>query len=326
MKIGVGDIMSAHLGEIRKKEFSKLDDVQKRLFNHYGIRAEHWDVMRAVQGRIKGDGFYITAEQIRDVPDEVVTEALRLRDGDPERTYTESQIAAFKQEAETRLRVYYTDRIDHAVLEPGARENAILNQGLRRGSVEGEAIRFVMQFKSFPSTFLAKVWGRELYARGRADYAALLTMVATTTLMGYASMSAKDIAKGREPRNPFSAATMAAAMTQGGGMGILGDFAFGEFNRFGRSFAETAAGPTASMVGDVLKVWSAARNGQDFSATLLNGVLSNTPYANMFYLREPMNRLFLYQLQEYLNPGYLRRMEQRLKTENKQNYLIRPTS
>lgn len=326
-KIGMGTIMTARLGQLKKLDFTSLPDETKMLFNHYGIREEHWNTIRAVKGKAEGTkALHITPEQIAELPDDKIVESLRIRDGRPDAEYRKSQIDAFKQEAALRLGVYFQDRIDHAILEPGAREAAILNQGLKRGTVEGEAIRMMMQFKSFPTTFLTKVWGRGLYAKGSADYKALLAVVTSTMLMGYTSMVAKDLVKGKEPRDPTSIKTAIAALTQGGGFGILGDFAFGDYNRFGGGLIESVAGPAAGAVGDVAKIWAAAREGKDVSAKTLNVALSNTPYLNLFYAREPLNRLFIYQLQEYMNPGYLRRMESRMQQQNNQRFLISPSS
>jgi polyphosphate kinase 2 (PPK2 family) len=38
-----------------------------------------------------------------------------------------------------------------------------------------------------------------------------------------------------------------------------------------------------------------------------------------------LDYLILYQIQESLNPGYLRRMERRMEQENAQSFLIRPS-
>ena len=319
-KIGVSMIMSGRLAQMRKLSFAKLDDTTKRIFNYYGIEQIHWDALRAADPRMDDGRIHLTPDLIDGLDDNILGNIL-MENGQPSAT---RDIAKFKEDARSRFNVYFQDRIDHAVLEPGARENSILNLGLQRGTIEGEAIRFIMQFKSFPITFLSKVWGRELYSKGKADKLALLAIMTTTTLMGYVSGMAKDLAKGKEPRDPFSSKTWLQAMLQGGGLGIMGDFVFGEYNRYGRSFLDTAAGPTFGALSDVAETFAKARTGEDFSASLLNTTLSNTPFANLFYVREPLNRLFIYGLQEDLSPGYLRRMERRMKKDNDQEFLIRP--
>lgn len=227
-----------------------------------------------------------------------------------------------------KLASYFSDRGKYAVLEPGARERAILRQGTRAGTPVGEALRTIMQFKAFPVAMIIKVWGREVYGgqEGAARAAGIFHMMVASTVFGFMAMSAKDLAKGRTPRDPTDPMTWAAAFTQGGGAGIYGDFLVGKYNRFGNSALETAAGPTLSSAADIINLWAATRGGDGRAATALRIGLANTPFANLFYTRPALDYLFLYQVQEALNPGFLRRMERRLKEENGQRFIIPPST
>jgi hypothetical protein len=62
------------------------------------------------------------------------------------------------------------------------------------------------------------------------------------------------------------------------------------------------------------------------AASGLRFLLSNTPFINLFYTRAAFDWLIIYQLQEAANPGYLRRMERRIRKENRQEFLIPPSS
>lgn len=227
-----------------------------------------------------------------------------------------------------KLASYFSDRGKYAVLEPGARERAILRQGTKAGTWVGEALRTMMQFKAFPVAMITKVWGREIYGGqvGQARAAGIIHMMVASTVFGYLAMTAKDLAKGRTPRDPKDLKTWGAAFTQGGGAGIYGDFLVGKYNRFGNSFLETAAGPTFASVADVMNLWAATRGGDGRAASALRIALANTPFANLFYARPAIDYLFLYQVQEALNPGFLRRMEKRLKEENGQRFIIPPST
>ncbi len=55
-------------------------------------------------------------------------------------------------------------------------------------------------------------------------------------------------------------------------------------------------------------------------------MINNAPFANLAYIRPALNYMFIYQLQEKLNPGYLRRMERRVEKENNQHFILPPTS
>jgi len=138
-------------------------------------------------------------------------------------------------------------------------------------------------------------------------------------------MAAKDIAKGREPRDSNSPGVWKAAMLQGGGLGIYGDFILGEYSRHGNSFWATALGPTASTIEDLMGIKTAVQTGEDAGAKAMKTVINNTPFINLFYTRAAMDYLFLYQLQESLNPGYLSRLERSIMRENNQQFYVPPS-
>lgn len=304
-KVGTGLAMSHRLAQFKDLSFNGLDADTQRLFKNYDISDSDWESIRKSATKQLDGNEYITPDAIRDI------EGL-----------TNKQ----KEILEDKLRAYFVDRVDSAVITPGARESVYTNFGYARGTVAGEFFRTMMQFKSFPITFISRVVGRGLYAKGKADIPAMVQTAIMTTLMGYVSMSAKDFVKGKEPRPLDNPDTWKAALLQGGGLGIFGDFIFGEYNRFGKDLTTTAMGPTFSTLSDLAKLYAAARDGDDVAAKSLNFTLNNMPLANLFYLRPALNYMFIYQLQEAVNPGYLKRMERRAEKETNQKFLIKPSS
>lgn len=234
----------------------------------------------------------------------------------------------WRQDLTFKLRAYIADRSEYAVLTPGAREKAWLTQGTSSGTALGEALRFVMQFKAFPVSMISKVWGREVYGgeRGWSRAAGMIHVMVGMTAFGYLAMNAKDLFKGQKPRDPLDPKTWLAAMTQGGGAGIYGDFLFGEYNRFSKTLTATALGPTGGMIDDAADLFTRARNGDDMAAAGLRFGLSNTPFANLFYVRPALDYLLLYQMQDSLNPGFLRRMERSLADKTGKTFFIPPSS
>src|SRR3546814_15750871 len=96
-----------------------------------------------------------------------------------------------------------------------------MRRGHRPGTIAGEILRFIGQFKSFPAAILQKTVGRELYGRGykpsayganpgrelsqalrsgNGEKLGIAQLLVWTTLFGYGAMSAKNLLKGREPR------------------------------------------------------------------------------------------------------------------------------
>jgi hypothetical protein len=231
----------------------------------------------------------------------------------------------------------FIDRAEHAVIEPDARTRAFLLRGSQPGTVWGETARFIAQFKSFPVAILQRTMGREIYGRGydtlgdylkngKGDMLGMANLIVWMTLFGYGAMSVKDMLKGRTPRDPLSPSTWMAAMLQGGAFGIYGDFLFGEMkNRFGGGLLSTLAGPTFGTFNDIGDLYGRLRDGDDGAAQAFRLLISNTPFMNLFYTRMALDYLILYRVQEWLNPGYLRRMERRIEKENDQTFLIKPS-
>lgn len=244
----------------------------------------------------------------------------------------------------TKIRSYFSERADAASPTPRARERAILHQGSLRGTPEGEGLRFIMQFKSFPTTVITRNLARDLarirlaarqkglvqaLVEGRGDVLGLAQYIAMTTVLGLAAMQAKAVVAGKSPRDPFGedwGAVWTAALVQGGGAGIFGDFLFGEANRFGGGALDTFAGPAIGDAAQVIDIWNAFRSGDDARGRtfgLANRIFN--PLASLFYTKAAMNYLVVYHIQEMFNPGYLQRMERRIERENNQRFYIPPS-
>ena len=110
-------------------------------------------------------------------------------------------------------------------------------------------------------------------------------------------MTMKDIAKGWEPRKPQDdfaswSKIIAASLTQGGGAGILGDFLFGEANRFGGGAAATAMGPGLGAAFDLFDIWRRAKEG-DFQGGQLVPLAVGQPAVRQPVLPAPGHQLYL---------------------------------
>jgi len=331
-KTGLARMMAADLAMNKNKAFSGLHkDVQNNL-SLYGIGEAEWDLMRTVNMKAADGREYLVPAAVNDLTPEQIDPIIREKTGRAE--VSDSARQEFIDDLRTKIATYYTDAADTAIPTPGARERAIMNQGTSRGTVLGEAIRALMQLKGFPITYLTKGMTRQFYgarAGGRSGALAIMQMITGTTIMGYLAMSMKDILKGREPREVFSkdtvlkTDTLQSAFLQGGGAGILGDYMFGEFNRYGQSFTQTLAGPTFGSIDDVFKMFAKFRDGDEVAADAVRFGIRNTPYINLFYTKTAMDYLVLYGLTEKMNPGYLKRMEKRIAKEQGQEFYFPPS-
>jgi hypothetical protein len=238
-----------------------------------------------------------------------------------------------REDMANRVQQLYADEVNSAVISPDARTLAFVRQGSQAGTPIGEALRLFWQFKTFGIAVMQRAFMREFYGYGKgaggsfgiSELQGLSTLMVGGAAFGYLAMSAKDMLKGREPRPVDNPKTWAAAMAQGGAMGIYGDFLFGETNRFGRGFLATLGGPTVSKADEIARLFNNLKAGEDSASQALKFTISNTPYANLFYTRMAMDYLFLYELSETMNPGYLRRMERRIEEETGSEWWLRPS-
>lgn len=313
MRAGAETMMSRHLGRALDHGWDDLQPETQRLLSLYGIDADRWAGLRAVPDHTTdGEGRrFLTpdaAQRIANVGD--------------------------RRSLETDLHALFADRADYATNAADARERAMMFGSTRPGSAIGEAVRAFWQFKPFAATTITKSLGRELYG-GQTRWAmagGLIHMAVMGTLFGMTANALKDMTKFREPRPWDDPRTWLAGLVQGGGAGLMGDFLFGEANRFGGGPLESLAGPAMGTAGDLVRtVWQArqdaldgGRFGHNLAANLFGLAKNNTPFLNLFYSRMALDYLFLWQVQEAISPGYQRRLERRIRQQNDQAFWLSP--
>jgi hypothetical protein len=316
MKFGLGSMLSHNMGRLADTAFDALDPRLRTTLGTYGIKAADWDAARTHAGK---DATGVA----RLLPVEIADEKVR-----------------------TKFQNYMVDQIREAMNEPDAVSRTIITGGLAANTPWGMAVRVLTQFKTYPVTFINRTLGREfdfgVHGRGNGmDMAGITHLVVAMSLMGYLSMELKNLARGKNPRTMDAedrasyAALVAAAMAQGGGLGLFGDFLFGERDRFGGGFlTNLIAGPTVGSLdqlgGVVQDLAKWAREGdpraaRDARSGAIGVVRNNAPFINMFYTRWAADYFIWYRLMEAANPGYLARYEDRVRREQHQTFWLRPS-
>lgn len=308
LKDGVSLMVAHDLALDKGKAFAELAPARQAILRQYGFTERDWDILRNAPDHPTANGReYLT-------PDAAMRSTEDLSDRE-------------RDALGLKLRAYLTDTADRYIVTPN-----IADKRISRGTITadpnsalGQAARFLSQFKAWPVAAARQGFGREI--NGRVGLAGKVTgimhLIAATTALGYLRMVLNDYSKGLTPPKPDGKAFL-AAMVQGGGLGIFGDYLFGQSNRFGQSFAETAAGPVLGSLADtMMKTWNDAKagNGKAVTTDLSKAVLDNTPFINLFYLRGALNYLFIHSMQETLNPGYLERHARKMQQDTGQSYL-----
>lgn len=313
LRRGFSVTMMGGMGRLSRIDWGQLDATDRARLERAGISSADWAVVRlATPEQWRGQEM-LTPESIRAVADPSVTDAQK------------NAVAA-------KVLGFVVDESEYAVVNPDLATRTIQQGGTQKGTATGELWRSAMLFKSFPVAMITRHWRRTfdetLTPAGRMAYGAALLTALTT--MGYVAMSLKDMARGKDPKDTTDARTWGAAFIQGGGVGILGDFLFSTQNRFGGGLGATLAGPllgdaiTAAELGFGAIANAAKGEAPDGAAKALRLGVGVTPGASLWYARAALERAVLHDLQEYLSPGYLSRMQARAQKDFNQRYWWEP--
>lgn len=274
--------------------FDQLPDAFRSTFSRYGIRSGDWDRMRRMPLHDMGSGVRILRPQeIGERLDERLAE---------------------------RFLEMIQSETEYAIPNGSQRSKVALVDQNRPGTFLGEVVRSFAQFKSFGAVFLI-LHGRRIHgllqgsnpAKGAAYAGSLLI---STTLFGAMSLQLKGLAQGRDPQK-MDATFGAAAILQGGGLGIYGDFLFSNINRQGGGFATTFGGPVVQRANDLWNLTAgnvaqlASGEKTHFGRELVKFMKGNTPGGTIWYTRLAWERILMDQLQFLVDPEADKAFKQR---------------
>tara|TARA_Y100001937_G_scaffold92652_1_gene125470 strand:+ start:388 stop:2916 length:2529 start_codon:yes stop_codon:yes gene_type:complete len=315
--------MANYFAKNKSVKFDNLNIRLKTLLKQFDIDSTKWDIIRKQAMRKAEDGTeFLNIKDLDQISDADVKKITGLKN------MTKRQIQIEKEKFRTSVSGILLDRSIYAVIEQDARTKSYLTQGLMAGTPLGEAIRFVTQFKAFPFAIVQKaLLGREgsFFKAGNAARGTMgiIGLLVASGILGYTSMTAKDLLKGRTPRDPTKIKTILAGFLQGGGLGIYGDMLFAETTKSTEIFGRLA-GPVPGSVADIVQAIQFGVFGKGGAAgrQVYRTVTNNIPFLNLFYIKTAFDYLIGYQIAEYLSPGFLRRTERRLKRDYDQEFIF----
>lgn len=299
-----------------KLKYDDLPDAMKEAFQRWDIAPE--------------DYRNIISSQPHTDPD---TEADFLR--------PEDVAAAGHRESATKYELWLVDMAQDASNEPRLLTRSIATGAVLGDAREGTTLRAgassVMMFKSFGITVILNHLLPSLrYAaagRGGDRLSRIAPLIIGTTILGGAAMQARQIIQGKEARD-INKEFVGAAMMQGGGFGIFGDFLFKDYSRFNQSFLATLGGPVLGFANDAVRVFKgnfdkALDDDQEtkFIADFSQFASRNIPAVKLWYTRLLLERLALDGIQRSVDPNFddrMRRIEGKMKKEYGQDYWWAP--
>ncbi len=342
-------MMAYALGKNRGKEFAALGADETRMLQAFGIGDAEWALLHKAEWNAIEGQTYLTPDVAKKLSNADVDAYLKAQGSISDQATSsvmlrlaghipEEAAERAKQDLALKLWSYFSERGQFAVLEPGPREKAILYQGTQQGSPLNVALRLLLQFKQFPTTMITKAWGADIYGgrTGMGRIAGLTELIVGSTFFGILANALNQEAKLQDSTAQWRnqpAQALISGFLRGGAASIYGDFLLGEWSRFGMSAIDTAVGPTLGQLNSVAELWtdlthmkkSQASGTYQAGALATRMVRSNTPFLNMIYTRTAFDFLITYRLQEWLNPGYLERMERSMKDKQGIEFRLRPT-
>lgn len=307
---------SGYLAENAGRGFADLPPQLQTVFGNRGITAADWDLLRdpATRFRAKDGADFITPYH-----------------------WLETQTALPRVEAEglaMRVQAAIMEQLEFAVPTASLEGRALLQGTSAPGSVSGELGRSFMSYKSFALSLTLGLYRRfaaaDSWGMNRWGFAAKISGV--LLMLGAVGVQLKELVKGNDPRPMDTGKFWMAAMFQGGGLGIFGDFFSAETNRMGGGLASTVAGPVVSAAGDVVGVAAsninAAVQGKNTSVgrDVARMQAKYTPFlSSAWYARTAYSRLVSDNVAAFLDPEaellFRRRLKQQIRDYGTQPFI-----
>ena len=283
---------SAQLAHWADKPFDQIEPRLRAMMEKRGITAADWDHLRdpSVRFTAQGGEDFISAHW-----------------------FLEHQTALPRMEAEglaMRLQMAIREELEEALPSMSVEGRAWTQGATAPGTFPGELLRSTMSYKGYPLSLMLAQYRRFLQQPGpvaKAIYVADIFL--PLLLLGAVGVQLKELVKGNDPRPMDEPKFWLAALLQGGGAGIFGDFFAAEASRAGGGIGETLSGPVVGLAGDALRLVAAPTQAaiegkpMNWGRAVSRFQRNNTPVASsLWYGRVAFSRIVSDNLQRFLDP------------------------
>ena len=293
----------------RGKDFASLQKEYRQMLEFYDIGEKEWNIIRNAEPHVdqRRGAKFLTPDQIFN--NTAINAEDRLKAGMAYNAY----IQGFR---------------DMAVNKPTSRARAVQTGGMQAGTLMRALISSGTMFKGFGITVMLNhtvPMYTNLVKNPRDNLLKAVGFATATTMIGALAMQMREFVKGNDPRPMDKGDFWTAAAMQGGGWGLLGDLAFADYTRFGRSPMEDALlGPIVNSAGDALRItmgnFDKALEDGDYDALNKFGndswkfVTRQIPGQNLWYIRNFTEAMFD-SFPKHFDPDYYDKQNRR------QNYM-----
>lgn len=306
-----------------------------------GITDTEWNISRKYTETADSGREYFLPRNVQKISNKEIDALLPsdLREGAPKRktkAWTERRNEAraqIKDELEAKWKRYFIVGDRYAVIQMSDRAKYwATGGGAKKGTPWGETARVIGQFKMQPieaSNLVFREGRAGSTSGGMNSVVANLGFLGTSLLMGYATMTAKDLIGNRTPRDLTESKTYMDAMSYSGGMGFMWDVMTNDIQTYGNPFSPF--GPVAGDFGEgFMTIWDVPK--------VMMGEMTLEEYGKkaggraykvmkgwvprLWFLRTAMDYYLFKPLEEEIHPGTLRKRERRMKRRTGQEYLL----
>ena len=333
------ELTTAYMGQHAGQALETLPkELADRLLVH-GLKGPEWDAIRSTAYEHPSNwGKMITPDKLKELPDEVVGKMLEANGDKP----TARTIVKARDKLWTQYGTLISDSTEFAVPTGGAQVRRIITGDTKSGTKFGEAVRMMGMFKSFPMAVGTKVLQRQIYGRGNMtakqwlmnDHAGkfhLAQLVAMTTIAGYLGSVVRDALDGKEPKPLINSDgsihwhNLNESAIRGGGLGIMGEMMLADYDKSYRTVLKSISGPILSKLDTLAEMKTKAMTGEPVGVQAGKFAMDNTPLINLFYVKPILDYFVIWNLQEMLSPGSLKRSEGFTEKKYNQDYFVKPS-
>lgn len=297
--------MAGFMAENAMRQFDEIDAPLRKLFEDRGISPADWDYLRTPDAMFRADNGATFIAPFH---------------------WLEHQTSLPRAEAEglaMRLQMAIEEQLERAIPTATIEGRARMLGDTAPGTIAGEIARSTAMYKSFSVSLMLNQYRRFVSIPtpiGKAKYAAGVS--GGLLVLGALAVQLKEMVKGNDPRPMDNWTFFKAALLQGGGIGIFGDFFAAEMSRTGGGVGEAAMGPVLGFAGAVIKPFAANfgsiidGKSTHFGRDISTFVRRNTPVASSLWpTRVAYDRIVADTLQSFLDPDaeaqWRRQMRQR---------------
>lgn len=313
----------ATFAEATKHNWNDIDGWMRYRLEEFGVSEDVWKALQKCKPEELNGSHFLTINSIKNAAS---------KNGDIDGLNVNKLVSTYLS--------FVMDDSFMASLQPDLMTRSITNWGKSRGTVAGEFIRSIFLFKSFPIAMFMRhlqrsrsLYRYKLQSNGmssavwsRIGYYS--TLIASTTLVAWVANMFKDIINGSDVKDPLTFdAIFKRALTSGGGMGFIGDILVSGMDdyKYGHPALMNMAGPVLSTAMDAYTIFDKYKDNKDIGANFLRIVKGNLPVVNLWYTKQLLNHAVFNQIQEMMNPGYHRRIEQKIRKNQGVGYWWKPT-